>query len=211
MLGSRTSVTSSVPHCHVLPEAEPSLAGSAPWDSLGSLEGPGVAQPAMHYPAVLLLLLPGGVEAFRICAFNAQRLTLVKAAREHVMDTLVRVRSSLKESCAHSPKPPPCLTRGISERRGDNERHGSGDVEHAPSLSSASVSSSVIWVRCGWGGTRCSPRSSLLSVLSVGFSQRATAPLATKVPVPQGPHLPLGVAGAEWGWPSWCPADPGSL
>ncbi|XP_019295261.2 deoxyribonuclease-1-like 1 [Panthera pardus] len=45
----------------------------------------------MHYPAVLLLLLPGGVEAFRICAFNAQRLTLTKAAREHVMDTLVRI------------------------------------------------------------------------------------------------------------------------
>ncbi|XP_045851612.1 deoxyribonuclease-1-like 1 [Meles meles] len=45
----------------------------------------------MHYPAVLLLLLPGGAEAFRICAFNGQRLTLSKAAREHVMDTFVRI------------------------------------------------------------------------------------------------------------------------
>ncbi|XP_004414555.1 PREDICTED: deoxyribonuclease-1-like 1 [Odobenus rosmarus divergens] len=45
----------------------------------------------MHCPAVLLLLLPGGAEAFRICAFNAQRLTLSKAAREHVMDTFVRI------------------------------------------------------------------------------------------------------------------------
>lgn len=45
----------------------------------------------MHYPAVLLLLLPGGAEAFRICAFNAQRLTLSKVAREHVMDIFVRI------------------------------------------------------------------------------------------------------------------------
>ncbi|XP_006751757.1 deoxyribonuclease-1-like 1 [Leptonychotes weddellii] len=45
----------------------------------------------MHCPAVLLLLLPGGAEAFRICAFNAQRLTLSKVAREHVMDTFVRI------------------------------------------------------------------------------------------------------------------------
>ncbi|KAF6389903.1 deoxyribonuclease 1 like 1 [Rhinolophus ferrumequinum] len=48
-------------------------------------------QPAMHCPAtLLLLLLAGGAEAFRICAFNAQRLTLAKVAREHVLDTLVR-------------------------------------------------------------------------------------------------------------------------
>ncbi|CAD7682941.1 unnamed protein product [Nyctereutes procyonoides] len=45
----------------------------------------------MHYPAVLLLLLPGGAEAFRICAFNAQRLTLSKVAREHVMDIFVQI------------------------------------------------------------------------------------------------------------------------
>lgn len=46
----------------------------------------------MHCPAtLLLLLLAGGAEAFRICAFNAQRLTLAKVAREHVLDTLVRI------------------------------------------------------------------------------------------------------------------------
>ncbi|XP_037368738.1 deoxyribonuclease-1-like 1 [Talpa occidentalis] len=46
----------------------------------------------MHPPAVLLLLLlDAGAKAFRICAFNTQRLTLAKVAREHVMDTLVRI------------------------------------------------------------------------------------------------------------------------
>lgn len=46
----------------------------------------------MHLLAALLLLfLASGAEAFRICAFNAQRLTLSKMAREHVMDTLVRI------------------------------------------------------------------------------------------------------------------------
>lgn len=46
----------------------------------------------MHCPAAFLfLLLAGGAEAFRICAFNAQRLTLAKVARERVMDTLVRI------------------------------------------------------------------------------------------------------------------------
>lgn len=87
-------------------------------------EGPSSPHTAMHYPAMFLLLLPGGAEAFRICAFNGQRLTLSKAAREHVMDTFVRVGSSLKESCAHDPKPLPCLTRGISQRRGDIRRRG---------------------------------------------------------------------------------------
>lgn len=51
----------------------------------------------MHCPAVFLLLA-SGAEAFRICAFNAQRLTLAKVAREHVMDTLVQVGSSLQGS-----------------------------------------------------------------------------------------------------------------
>ncbi|XP_045394192.1 deoxyribonuclease-1-like 1 [Lemur catta] len=46
----------------------------------------------MHCPAaILLILLASGAEAFRICAFNAQRLTLAKVAREQVMDTLVRI------------------------------------------------------------------------------------------------------------------------
>ncbi|XP_066104718.1 deoxyribonuclease-1-like 1 isoform X2 [Saccopteryx bilineata] len=44
----------------------------------------------MHCPAMLLLLV-GVAETFRICAFNAQRLTLAKVAREHVMDTLVQI------------------------------------------------------------------------------------------------------------------------
>lgn len=41
--------------------------------------------------ALLLILLAGGAEAFRICAFNTQRLTLAKVAKEPVMDTLVQV------------------------------------------------------------------------------------------------------------------------
>ncbi|XP_008047674.1 deoxyribonuclease-1-like 1 [Carlito syrichta] len=46
----------------------------------------------MRYPATLLLIfLASGAQAFRICAFNAQRLTLTKVVREHVMDTLVRI------------------------------------------------------------------------------------------------------------------------
>ncbi|XP_012517423.1 PREDICTED: deoxyribonuclease-1-like 1 [Propithecus coquereli] len=46
----------------------------------------------MHCPAALLLvLLASGAKAFRICAFNAQRLTLAKVAREQVMDTLVQI------------------------------------------------------------------------------------------------------------------------
>lgn len=48
----------------------------------------------MRCPAVLLLLA-GVAQAFRICAFNAQRLTLSKVAREDVMDPLVRVGSAL--------------------------------------------------------------------------------------------------------------------
>lgn len=47
---------------------------------------------AMTCPAVLLLvLLASGAEAFRICAFNTQRLTLAKVAKEEVMDALVRI------------------------------------------------------------------------------------------------------------------------
>ncbi|XP_007955335.1 deoxyribonuclease-1-like 1 [Orycteropus afer afer] len=44
-----------------------------------------------HPAALLLIVLATGAEAFRVCAFNAQRLTLAKVAREHVMDTLVRI------------------------------------------------------------------------------------------------------------------------
>ncbi|KAM6151644.1 deoxyribonuclease-1-like 1 [Rhynchocyon petersi] len=46
----------------------------------------------MPYPlAILLFFLASEAEAFRICAFNAQRLTLAKMVREPVMDTLVRI------------------------------------------------------------------------------------------------------------------------
>lgn len=41
--------------------------------------------------APLLILLVGGTEAFRICAFNAHRLTLAKITKESVMDTLVQI------------------------------------------------------------------------------------------------------------------------
>nr|XP_040143214.1 deoxyribonuclease-1-like 1 isoform X3 [Ictidomys tridecemlineatus] len=41
--------------------------------------------------AFLLILLAGGAEAFRICAFNTQRLTLAKVVMEQVKDTLVRI------------------------------------------------------------------------------------------------------------------------
>ncbi|KAL1766533.1 Deoxyribonuclease-1-like 1 [Sigmodon hispidus] len=41
--------------------------------------------------ALLLILLAGGTEAFRICAFNAQRLTSAKMAKKPVMDTLVQI------------------------------------------------------------------------------------------------------------------------
>lgn len=43
--------------------------------------------------ASLLILLVGGTDAFRICAFNAHRLTLTKVIKESVMDTLVQVSS----------------------------------------------------------------------------------------------------------------------
>lgn len=97
------------------------------------LEGPSSPHTAMHCPAVfLLLLLAGGAEAFRICAFNAQRLTLAKVAREHVMDTLVRVGSSLQGSCTpkgRDPKPPALPDQGhVPEKRRHQEtwvwRHG---------------------------------------------------------------------------------------
>lgn len=41
--------------------------------------------------ASLLILLVGGADAFRICAFNAHRLTLAKVIKESVMDTLVQI------------------------------------------------------------------------------------------------------------------------
>lgn len=70
----------------------------------------------------MLLLLASGAETFRICAFNAQRLTLVKVAREPVLDTLVKVSSSLQGSWApedHDPKPLALSDQGhVPEKRG---------------------------------------------------------------------------------------------
>ncbi|KAG8513852.1 Deoxyribonuclease-1-like 1 [Galemys pyrenaicus] len=77
---------------HVLLEPELSPVGTAPWGDLDSSRGSSILDTVMHPPAVLLLLLlDTGAEAFRICAFNTQRLTLAKVAREHVMDTLVPI------------------------------------------------------------------------------------------------------------------------
>ncbi|XP_043830256.1 deoxyribonuclease-1-like 1 isoform X1 [Dromiciops gliroides] len=48
----------------------------------------------MPSPAPMLLfilLLAGMTTAFRICAFNAQRLTVAKVAKVHIMDTMVRI------------------------------------------------------------------------------------------------------------------------
>ncbi|KAB1253004.1 Deoxyribonuclease-1-like 1 [Camelus dromedarius] len=59
---------------------------------MGNLDSSGGFQQSGHSHALLLLLLlASGAEAFRICAFNAQRLTLPKVAREPVMDTLVLI------------------------------------------------------------------------------------------------------------------------
>ncbi|XP_066212601.1 deoxyribonuclease-1-like 1 isoform X1 [Saccopteryx leptura] len=69
---------------------EPSPTGTIPWVTWIPPEGPSSPDTAMHCPAMLLLLV-GVAETFRICAFNAQRLTLAKVAREHVMDTLVQI------------------------------------------------------------------------------------------------------------------------
>lgn len=48
---------------------------------------------AMHglVLSLLLILLADGAEAFRICAFNAQRLAQPKVAKKSVMDTLVQI------------------------------------------------------------------------------------------------------------------------
>ncbi|XP_037677843.1 deoxyribonuclease-1-like 1 isoform X2 [Choloepus didactylus] len=77
------------------PQEEPgrASAGVTARDDLDSLGDPPSSQPTTMHPLamLLLILLASGAEAFRICAFNAQRLTLTKVAREHVLDTLVRI------------------------------------------------------------------------------------------------------------------------
>nr|ACO95347.1 DNase X (predicted) [Dasypus novemcinctus] len=87
----------------------------------------------MHRPAVLLLvLLASSTEAFRICAFNAQRLTLAKVAREHVLDTLVRILARcditvLQEVVDSSGSAIPLLIREL------NRFDDSGPYEHLSS------------------------------------------------------------------------------
>ncbi|XP_036695248.1 deoxyribonuclease-1-like 1, partial [Balaenoptera musculus] len=59
------------------------------WSNLDSSGG--FQKPIHGHALLLLLLLAGGAEAFHICAFNTQRLTLNKVAKEPVLDTLVRI------------------------------------------------------------------------------------------------------------------------
>ncbi|XP_020831340.1 deoxyribonuclease-1-like 1 isoform X2 [Phascolarctos cinereus] len=40
---------------------------------------------------LFILLLAGLTSAFRICAFNAQRLTVAKVAKVHIMETMVKI------------------------------------------------------------------------------------------------------------------------
>ncbi|XP_074057219.1 deoxyribonuclease-1-like 1 [Macrotis lagotis] len=47
--------------------------------------------PSLTPMMLFLLLLAGVTGAFRICAFNAQRLTVAKVAKVHIMDILVRI------------------------------------------------------------------------------------------------------------------------
>ncbi|XP_027694789.1 deoxyribonuclease-1-like 1 isoform X2 [Vombatus ursinus] len=43
-------------------------------------------------PTLLFILLLAGItSAFRICAFNAQRLTVAKVAKVHIMETIVKI------------------------------------------------------------------------------------------------------------------------
>ena len=79
-------------------------------------------KPIHSHALLLLLLLASGAETFHICAFNAQRLTLAKVAREPVLDTLVKVSLSLQGSRTpedHDPKPLALSDQGhVPEKRG---------------------------------------------------------------------------------------------
>lgn len=134
VLGSRMSITSSSVHNTMFfsnqSQAQVRLYPEASWIPP---EGPSSANTAMRCPAVLLLLV-GGVGAFRICAFNAQRLTLAKVAREQVMDTLVQVSLSLQGSCTpedHKTKPPALPDpEHVPEKKGRGYR----DIGQGPSV-----------------------------------------------------------------------------
>ncbi|XP_046308708.1 deoxyribonuclease-1-like 1 isoform X3 [Marmota monax] len=77
--------------------------------------------------AFLLILLAGGAEAFRICAFNTQRLTLAKVVTEQVKDTLVQIVARcdimvLQEVVDSSNKTISLLLQEL-KRRFDGSRH----------------------------------------------------------------------------------------
>lgn len=71
--------------------------------------------------ALLLILLAGRAEAFHICAFNAQRLSLAKVTKESVIDILVQVNPLLQKSVSLktlTKSSQPCLTRGMYKKEG---------------------------------------------------------------------------------------------
>ncbi|XP_037677844.1 deoxyribonuclease-1-like 1 isoform X3 [Choloepus didactylus] len=111
------------------PQEEPgrASAGVTARDDLDSLGDPPSSQPTTMHPLamLLLILLASGAEAFRICAFNAQRLTLTKVAREHVLDTLVRILARcdimvLQEVVDSSGSAVPLLVRDLNRRFDDS-------------------------------------------------------------------------------------------
>lgn len=123
---------------------------------------------AMLRPAVLLLLLlTRGMEAFRVCAFNTQRLTLVKVAQVEVMDTLVRVCSLLQGSWALGGRQT-WVTRSRMQSRGDSSNVGA-DVQ--VTLLSRHWPQSPL-LRNGWGvggdGMQAFPRSFLVPLCFLG-------------------------------------------
>ncbi|XP_050997711.1 deoxyribonuclease-1-like 1 isoform X2 [Acomys russatus] len=77
------------------------------------------------FVALLLIILAGGAEGFRICAFNAQRLTLTKVTKMSVMDILVQILARcdiavLQEVVDSSQNIVPLLLREL--KRFDNSR-----------------------------------------------------------------------------------------
>nr|XP_033705840.1 deoxyribonuclease-1-like 1 [Tursiops truncatus] len=68
---------------------DPQEEGCSSWSNLDSSGG--FQKPIHGHALLLLLLLAGGADTFHICAFNTQRLTLSKVAREPVLDTLVQI------------------------------------------------------------------------------------------------------------------------
>lgn len=73
--------------------------------------------------------MASGAETFRICAFNAQRLTLAKVAREPVLDTLVKILARcditvLQEVVDSSDSAIPLLLRELN-RFGDSGPYAS--------------------------------------------------------------------------------------